>query len=231
MRILIVDDDIELLYSLEKTLKREGFVVDSTSLFKEAFKIASATDYEAIIMDINLPDGNGLDLCKLLRQNEVTSPILFLSIRSSVQDKIKGLKLGADDYLTKPFIAEELILRVQNLIGRYSLQIKNVIPIGNILFDPYQKTLIINNNRINLTRTEALIFFTLFKSIGQPVSREEISAKVYGDDYPLTNSLDVLVGRLRKKVTKFSPGLIENIRAYGYILNKQETKSITDTVI
>lgn len=224
MKILIVDDDIELIRSLEKTLKREGFLVNRAFTFKDALKTANTTDYEAIVMDINLPDGNGLDLCKILRQNQNTSPILFLSVRSSVKDKIKGLKLGADDYLTKPFVTEELILRVQNLINRYSLQIKKIIPIGHIIFDPYQKKLIIDKHQIDLTRTEALIFFTLYKSVGQPVSREEISAKVYGDDYPLTNSLDVLVGRLRKKVTKLAPKLIENIRAYGYIMNKQEEK-------
>lgn len=221
MKILIVDDDVEVLHFTKKALQEEGFITDTASKIKEAFLFAAACDYDCIILDINLPDGSGLDLCESFRKSKITSPILFLTVRSNISDKLLGFNLGADDYLTKPFSIDELIVRVKSMVKRYSPQKKIVYNFGNFQFDPLKKTVQKDSQLVNLTKTESLILYNLVRQKGQPISREDIIERVYGQDYPITNSVDVLVGRLKRKLGAEILPLIQNIRAFGYVLNDE----------
>lgn len=218
MKVLIVDDDAELQRTLANYLHSKGFVLNQVMTIAKGASLASINNYDAIILDINLPDGNGLDLCNYFRHKNILTPILFLSARANVIDRIKGLNIGADDYLVKPFNLDELAARLHSLIRRYKISEPAHFTIGKLVFDPHNHQVLLNDQSMVMTKMESKILSLLFRSIGAPISRQDILEKIYGEEYPITNTIDVTIHKLRKKLNVGTKSYIESVRAVGYKL-------------
>lgn len=219
MRILLIEDDQVVRQSLTNYLAKNSAEVVAGNNLGFALKNIGEQEFDCLIIDINLPDGNGFELCQRLRQDNIDTPVLLISIRTQTTDKVQGLNIGADDYLTKPFDFDELLARVHSLVRRSVNSERINYQTRNFTFDPWKNRLIIQGRNIELTRFEARLLDLLIRAKNRPLSRSEIWDKLYGDDYPLTNSIDVIIARLRRKI-KNSPYLsISTVRGVGYQVN------------
>lgn len=216
MKVLIIDDDLELQQTLARTLRTDGFVINQAQTATRGATLVSMNNYDAIILDINLPDGDGLDLCNYFRQKNILTPILVLSIKSNIIDRVKGLNIGADDYLIKPFSKEELVARLHSLIRRYKISKPIQYSIGKLTFDPFNQIIILSGQKFSITNMESKLLSLLFRSIGAPISRQDILEKIYGEEYPITNTIDVTIHKLRKKLKTGDKSYIKSIRSVGY---------------
>ena len=219
MRILVIDDDTELLKSVSYYLKKNDFFVDEAGDLKTAYFLATTKKYDCLVLDVDLPDGNGLKLAQLLRDHQVYSPILILSVHPDLNYKVQGLNIGADDYVVKPVAVEELIARIKSLIRRYSSLPAQAYHLGAVELDLDHHHAIINDQKISLTKMETAVASILFRFRNQTVSREDLWDKIYGEEYPLNNTLDVIISRLRKKIEN---GQIEikALRGVGYMASE-----------
>lgn len=222
MRILLVDDDAELVKSLVSFLNQEDYFIDWAKTIKDGFILATTRNFDCIILDVNLPDGNGFNLCRNLRENEVCSPIIFLTVNANVDYKIRGLDFGGDDYLTKPFLPNELSARIRSLIRRYSSKPGQKYKINNLQFDPQKRLVYLSDKKVKLTKMESVILELLIRFQNRPLARDEILDHIYGDEYPFNNSVDVLVNRLRKKIGLKSKPSIVSVRGTGYMLSTKD---------
>ena len=218
MRLLLVEDDPELAAILESGFREQGMNIARAGSLPEARQAASLHPFDVIILDVMLPGGSGLDLCHELRQRDVTTPILMLTARDAVDDRVTGLEVGADDYVTKPFAFRELVARVRALARRPPAITPSVIRIADLEVDLGSRRVERAGRSIELTAKEfALLEFFLLHA-GQVVDRAAITAHVWDDNHdPFTNVLEVLVRRLRRKIDDgFEPKLIHTLRGAGY---------------
>lgn len=222
MSILIVEDDERVADFLERGLKAEGYAITSARDGASGFNLVLSNSFELVILDLMLPMMHGLEVCQELRAQGKFVPILMLTAMDSLEDKIEGLRLGADDYLTKPFAFDELVARVEALIRRgQSFNIKpSVLSVGGLSFD--RETLDVRNNgrQVDLTSKELAILELLMSTPGKVFSRERILSNVWGASVdPLTNVVDVYIGKLRKKIDGGAEApLIKTVRGRGYRL-------------
>jgi DNA-binding response OmpR family regulator len=218
MRVLLVEDDQKAARVLRRGLAEEGFVVDVAPTGEVGDQMAGATSYDAIVLDWLLPRKDGLTVCRELRHRGVRTPILMLTARDALADRVVGLDSGADDYLTKPFAFEELIARLRALLRRSELVRPPVLKVADLELDPATQRVRRGGAEIALTPKEYAILETLMRSAGQVVSRRRIGEAVWDDDpEDLTNLVDVHVSHLRRKVDADdrSP-LIHTVRARGF---------------
>jgi two-component system copper resistance phosphate regulon response regulator CusR len=218
VRLLLVEDDPELAAILESGFREQGMNIARAGSLPEARQAASLHPFDVIILDVMLPGGSGLDLCHELRQRDVTTPILMLTARDAVDDRVTGLEVGADDYVTKPFAFRELVARVRALARRPPAITPSVIRIADLEVDLGSRRVERAGRSIELTAKEfALLEFFLLHA-GQVVDRAAITAHVWDDNHdPFTNVLEVLVRRLRRKIDDgFEPKLIHTLRGAGY---------------
>ena len=222
MRILVVEDEKKINDIIVKILKQEKYGVDSCFDGEEALDYIFSVEYDAIILDIMLPKLDGFEVLKKARAKGIKSPVLFLTARERVEDRVKGLDYGADDYLIKPFAFEELLARVRVLLRKNSNaeQKGNIFKIANLTVNCNNHTVFRDNTPIKLSAKEFSILEYMMRNQGRVVSKEKIEEHVWDFGYEGgSNIVEVYIKFLRKKIdTDFSPKLIHTIRRVGYIL-------------
>ena len=224
-KILYVEDDLSLSFVTRDQLEKRDYEVISFDNGKEAYKKFNTHIFDICILDVMLPEMDGFQLAKKIRKKNKHIPILFLTARSMQEDKIEGLKLGADDYLTKPFNIEELCLKIEVFLKRKQIyqQIKDKYVIGNYLLDTKEQKLIIGDNERKLTLKETKLLSLLIQKVNTVTKRENILINLWGkNDYFLGRSLDVFISRLRKYLKEDERIFIENIRGVGFKLVSEE---------
>jgi two-component system, OmpR family, copper resistance phosphate regulon response regulator CusR len=220
MRILVVEDEKKTAGFLAKGLREAGFDVDVAVDGETGFELAHATKFDLLIVDIMLPHKDGWELVAELRRDRVRTPILFLTARDSVHDRVKGLELGADDYLVKPFAFAELLARVRSILRRAPQRQAEHLQIADLEIDMRRHKATRSGVPLNLTPKEFLLLAHLVRSAGEVVSRAAIAEQVWDIGFKTdTNVVDVVVRRLRAKVDDpFKTKLIDTIRGVGYVL-------------
>lgn len=219
MRILIVEDNAALARGLTASLKTSGFAVDHVTHGVAALEEARSVPYNLIILDIGLPDMSGFEVLERLRQRASSPPVLILTARGTLTDRVKGLDLGADDYLPKPFEPAELEARVRALLRRGQGQSSPALSLGGLVFDRSAGTATLHGRPLELRRREWAVLESLLMRAGKVVTKERLSTEVFGHDEPVgPNALEVYVGRLRKKLEPDGP-TIRTIRGLGYLLD------------
>ena len=220
MRLLVVEDEKKLNDLVTKKLEKEYYGVDSCFDGEEAVRYAKGTEYDAIILDIMLPKLDGFEVIKRIRTKKNKVPILLLTARDNIDDKVKGLDYGADDYLVKPFIFEELMARIRVLLRRNSGNADNIITIANLKVDLDAKTVFRDDVLIKLSGREYSILEYLIRNKGKILPRERIEDHIWNYEYEGgTNVIDVYIRYLRKKIDDgYTPKLIHTVRGLGYVL-------------
>ncbi|MDH5523926.1 MAG: response regulator transcription factor [Desulfobulbaceae bacterium] len=221
MRILVVEDDIKIASFITMGLTQAGFVVDQVANGEEGLALALNGEYDAAVLDIMLPKLDGLTLLDELRRQQVNTPVLILSAKRSVEDRVKGLQAGGDDYLTKPFAFSELLARVQALIRRTSASPEaTTLKVGDLTLDKLRREVVRGNKPIDLQPREYSLLEYLMHNQGRVVSKTIILEQVWDYNFdPQTNVVDVLICRLRNKIDReFDRKLIHTIRGVGYVL-------------
>jgi len=221
MRVLVVEDDKKIASFVTRGLKEAGFAVDHADNGEDALHLALSEPYDAAVMDIMLPKLDGLSVIKRLRQTKIHTPVLILSAKRSVDDRIRGLQTGGDDYLTKPFSFAELLARVRALIRRASHETEPTrLAVGDLSLDLLTREVNRAASKIDLQPREFALLEYLMRNAGTVVSKTMIIEHVWGYDFdPMTNIVDVLVSRLRNKVDRdFASKLIQTHRGLGYAL-------------
>lgn len=224
MRLLIVEDDAGIARFVESGLKQAGFAVDKVESGEEGFSFLKTTPYDAAIVDIMLPGIDGLSMIERLRSDGVTTPILILSAKRSVDDRVLGFQKGGDDYLVKPFSFSELLARVQSLIRRSSMTTPSTrLEVGDLTMDLLAHEVMRGGERLDLQPKEYALLEYFMRNPGIVLSKTMIMNHVWNYDFdPQTNVVDVLVSRLRNKVDKGRDDrLIHTIRGVGYVLKEQ----------
>jgi two-component system, OmpR family, copper resistance phosphate regulon response regulator CusR len=218
MRLLLVEDDPELASVLEAGFREHGIQVARASTMPAGRVEASRAAFDVIVLDVMLPGGSGIDLCRDLRSHGVSTPILMLTARDAIDDRVVGLEVGADDYVTKPFAFRELVARVRALARRRPALVPRLVTIADLEVDLGSRLVRRAGTTVELTAKEfaLLEFFVLHR--GEVVDRAAITAHVWDDNHdPFTNVLEVLVRRLRRKIDDgFEPKLIHTFRGAGY---------------
>ena len=220
MRVLLIEDDISLAEGTVKALRRAGYAVDHAATGKEGRRYFEAGQLDLLILDLGLPDIDGLVLLRELRQLQTGVPVLILTARDALTDKVSGLDAGADDYLTKPFAFEELLARIRVLSPRNTPAREPELKIGNVLINIASHEVQLDGEVQKLSRREFAILRALADRPGQVFSREQLEEKLYSwGDEVTSNTVDVHVHNLRKKL---GHTLIKNIRGVGFILGSVE---------
>jgi DNA-binding response OmpR family regulator len=224
MRLLLVEDDKKAARVLTRGLLEEGFVVDVAHSGDVGEEMARVNRYDVILLDWRLPRKDGLEVCRDLRRRDILTPILILTARDSLPDRVSGLDGGADDYLTKPFAFEELLARLRALLRRSERTRPPVLKVGDLVLDPVTHRVMRNGQEIGLTPKEYAILETLMRHAGEVVSRSRIGESVWQDDPGgLANLVDVHVSHLRRKIDLGDgPLLIQTVRARGFRLGGPE---------
>jgi len=221
MRILVVEDDQKIASFVVNGLKQNGFAVDRCADGDEGLLFARTTPYDAAVVDVMLPKLDGLNLVQTLRREKISVPVIILSAKASVDDRIKGLQAGGDDYLTKPFAFSELLARVQALIRRATHVTEPTrLMVGDLVFDLLSREVSRAGRKIELQARELSLLEYLMRHAGRTVTKTMIMEHVWDYSFdPQTNVVDVLVHRLRSKVDKEFPGkMIHTLRGVGYVL-------------
>jgi two-component system, OmpR family, response regulator PhoP len=218
MRILLVEDEAPLRETLAARLKRDGFAVDTAQDGEEGIYLGREVPFDLAIIDLGLPKMSGMDLVKALREAGQRYPILILAARGSWQDKVEGLKHGADDYLVKPFHVEELLARINALVRRASGWSKPVLACGPIKLDTTAQTVMVEGKPVDLTSYEYKVLEYLMLHAGELVSKADLTEHIYQQDFDRdSNVLEVFIGRLRRKLDpEGSLKPIETVRGRGY---------------
>lgn len=222
MRILLVEDEKKLVLFVRKALQAEGFSVDALHRGDEVLGVASATLFDVIILDIMLPGRDGLSVLRQLRERGVQTPVLLLTARGDVSERVEGLNAGADDYLAKPFVLAELVARVRAL-GRRGGESRPVeLRLANLTMDTVAHTVQRGERTVELTTREYRLLEFLLKSSGRVCSRMAIVESVWDYDFdPGSNLVDVYIKRLREKIDDpASPRLLHTVRGVGYVLKE-----------
>ena len=221
MRVLLIEDDSAMAQSIELMLKSEGFNVYTTDLGEEGVDLGKLYDYDIILLDLQLPDMSGFDVLKQLRVNKISTPILILSGSTQIENKVKGLGFGADDYMTKPFHKDELIARVHAVVRRSKGHSQSVIQTGKLTVNLDTKTVEVGGARVHLTGKEYQMLELLSLRKGTTLTKEMFLNHLYGGmDEPELKIIDVFICKLRKKLAAAADGkhYIETVWGRGYVL-------------
>src|SRR5207244_1333946 len=224
MRILVVEDEAKMAGFIKRGLEEEGSAVDISSDGQDGLYRATTGNYDLILLDITLPLMDGFEVCRKLREEHVSTPILLLTARDSVEMKVCGLDSGADDYLTKPFAFAELLARIRALRRRNRAEVNLRLQIGDLVLDPLTRRVTRANQQITLTSKEYSLLECFMRHPDQVLSRTVLSEKVWDETFDsFTNVIDVYVNYLRNKIDRnFSPKLLQTVRGSGYVMRRPE---------
>lgn len=224
MRILLVEDEAKIADFVQAGLKEQGFVVDYCSSGNDGYDQALAQEYDAIVLDIMLPGKDGLFILKHLRQAGHTVPVILLTARNELDDRLAGLNLGADDYIAKPFYVEELVARIHAVVRRSIGERQNLLSVGPLTLDRITREVTCEGATVDLTSREFNLLEYLMRSPGRVYTRTQILEHVWGYDFtPSTNVVDVCIQRIRRKLDPIGgSGWIESVRGVGYRFSKPE---------
>ncbi|MCI6153409.1 MAG: response regulator transcription factor [Fusobacterium perfoetens] len=224
MRVLVVEDEKDLNRIIYKKLKVEGYSVDCCYNGEEALDYINSTNYDIIIMDIMMPKKNGYEVLKNMRENKNNTPVLFLTAKDTIEDRVIGLDLGADDYLIKPFHFDELMARIRVLIRRKHGNINNELKVADLVLNVNTHTVKRGNKEIDLSSKEFSILEYMMQNVGIVLSREKLEEHIWNYDYQgASNMIDVYIRYLRVKIDKdFETKLIHTVRGVGYVLKDKE---------
>jgi DNA-binding response OmpR family regulator len=224
MKVLVVEDEAKIADFVCAGLREQGFTVEHCANGTEGFEHASQGGYDAIVLDIMLPGRDGLSVLKGLRKAGVATPVILLTARNELEDRVEGLALGADDYLAKPFFVEELIARLHALARRVSGERQNVLAVGKLRLDRISREVTWLEHAVDLTSREFNLIEYLMRSPGRVLTRTQILEHVWGYDFdPSTNVVDVCIQRIRKKIASIAADAqspIESVRGVGYRFRK-----------
>src|SRR5262245_36777617 len=220
MRVLVIEDDQKAARLLARGLQEEGFVVDLAPTGEDGEEQAAVNEYDVIVLDWLLPGRDGIAVCRALRGRDVATPILMLTARDSLADRLNGLYTGADDYLTKPFAFAELLARIRALLRRSRLAQPAVLRVADLTLDPASRRVTRDGGVVPLTSKEYAILEVLMRNAGEIVSRTRLVERVWDEAAEvLDNLVDVHVSHLRKKIDRGGlPPLIHTVRGFGYRL-------------
>lgn len=225
MRILVAEDERDLNALLKKRLERQQYSVDACMDGQEALDYLAVTEYDAVVLDIMMPKTNGLEVLKTIRRQGKSTPVLLLTAKDSVQDRVTGLDLGADDYLVKPFAFEELLARLRVMLRKSTAALSNtnIIEIANLKVDLNTHKVYRDDQEIELSNKEFSILRYLSINRGVVLSREKIEEHIWNYDYAgSSNVVDVYIRYLRRKIDdNYEPKLIRTVRGAGYVLREK----------
>ena len=228
MRILLVEDEEDVARFIRKGLIEQGYAVDRAATGEDALERAAISPYDAVILDVMIPQPDGFAVCKTLREEGAAVPVLMLTARAAVDDRIHGLDSGADDYLTKPFEFRELLARLRALLRRRGTLAPDLIEIGALSIETRAHRVSFEGHQLTLTTKEYSVLEHLARNAGRIVSREELAEHVWGEEYdPFSNLIEVYINRLRRQLEKVTPSkYIHTIRGAGYMLEGDNPCSI-----
>lgn len=226
MRLLLVEDERRLAQRLARGLREEGFAVDCAASSAEAREAAVATAYDLILLDLGLPDGSGTELLRRWRREGFDAPVLILTARDLVEEKVEGLNAGADDYLTKPFAFEEVLARVRALLRRRTVPTRSILTVGDLTLDRDSRRAEKAGEPLDLTPKELALleYFMLHPDI--VLSRDRIAEHVWDEAYEArSNTIDVIVARLRRKIESGERRLLHSVPGVGYVLRRSPSET------
>jgi len=223
MRLLLIEDEKELAAALAVALGKHGIVIDHTTHLADAVELTLQNDYDAILLDRRLPDGEGLTFIPKLRRSGRDTPIIVMTARNEPLERVEGLNIGADDYLGKPFLVEELMARVRAVLRRPINLAEPEIVAGHMVINPLQLNVAINSVQFDVPRRELSVLIALAKRKNKTVLRSMLEEAVYNYEEEIqSNALDAHISRLRKRLADAGSGVaIHNIRGVGYLLKEE----------
>lgn len=219
LKILIIEDEVELVKSLAAYLCDEGYVCETASNYYEALNKTEVYDYDCILLDISLPGGSGLDVLKQLKENQKLDGVLIISAKNSVNDRVEGLKLGADDYLPKPFHLSELSARIAAIIRRKNFNGQSILRFNEITIDTIAKTAFYENEALELTRKEFELLLYFVSNKRRMISKNAIAEHLWGDEMDIADNFDFIythIKNLRKKLMEKECNYIKSVYGMGY---------------
>ncbi|HEX6092069.1 MAG TPA: response regulator transcription factor [Dongiaceae bacterium] len=222
MRLLLIEDEPELSTLVSGNLSRAGFAVDTAKSLDEAGAAVRSMNYEAILLDLRLPDGDGLALLKSLRGRGDKTPVIVLTARDAVADRVRGLNAGADDYLIKPFAIEELVARINAILRRPNENLDLRLRLANLEFDTAHREALVGGQPLALPRRELGLFELLLRRAGRVVTRDALQDALYGEgDEIESNAVDANLSRLRKRLSEAGAQIrIRAVRGVGYLMQE-----------
>ena len=221
MRLLLVEDDAKLSRLLVRGLREEGFAVDATDDGEDGAWRAVENEYDAVILDVNLPGMDGFAVLERVRAKGKRTPVLMLTARGALQDRVRGLNSGADDYLRKPFEFEELLARIHALLRRAAPEPDVCLRAADLMLDPRSREVTRAGRRVELTAKEFAVLEYLLRHKGRVVSRTTISEHAWDENFDaMSNVIDVTVYRLREKIHAHGPPIVHTVRGAGYVVRE-----------
>ena len=222
MRILVAEDERKIADFIKRGLEEEGFAVDTVADGEQAVAYASSGTYDTIILDVMMPKLDGFAVCRALREQDVSAPVLMLTVKEMLEDKMLGFQSGADDYLTKPFAFEELVARVRALLRRSHAVKPSVLRVGDLSLDPSSRKVTRNGRSLELTGREYQLLYFLLQHAGAVQTRTVLLNSIWGYDFDgNTNVLEAYIRLLRRKIDAGHPvPLLRTVRGVGYVLRE-----------
>jgi two-component system, OmpR family, response regulator len=222
VRVLVVEDDARMAAAIRRGLRYEGIVVDLAGGGEEALRLVGATDYDAVLLDVMLPDLDGFETCRRLRARGAWLPVIMLTARDAVEDRVRGLDGGADDYLTKPFSLAELLARIRALARRGPVERPAVLEVGDLRLDPATREVWRGEHQVELSAREFALFETFMRRPGQVLTQLQLLESAWDLGYEMrSNVVEVYVRYLREKIDRpFGVASLETVRGVGYRLRK-----------
>jgi DNA-binding response OmpR family regulator len=219
LRLLIVEDNQRLCQAVAESLRAQGFAVDTAASASEGLRVWRAADYDAAVLDLMLPDGTGLDALKEMRDQGNVTPVLILTALGAIEDRVRGLDCGADDYLVKPFAMQELFARLRALLRRPGAALGRTLTLGNVKLDTSARIATVAEMQLNLTRSELIVLEALLRNQGRVISKERLVECLYDFEQERSaNSVETLVHRLRKKLAAAGAEMsLRTLRGLGYL--------------
>ena len=225
MRLLVVEDDVRLSETLARGLREEGYAVDAARDGRTALEELSINTYDAVVLDLMIPAPDGFEVCRQMRSARLSTPVLMLTARDAVEDRIAGLDCGADDYLVKPFAFSELLARIRALLRRTPITAAPTLENGDLKIDTASHRVFRGEEEIVLTSKEYALLEYMLRNAGRIVTRSEIAEHVWDENFdPFSNLIEVYVNRLRRKVDRTEPHRIVTRRNEGYMLRDEEKR-------
>ncbi|MBT5681834.1 MAG: response regulator transcription factor [Gammaproteobacteria bacterium] len=223
MRLLYVEDNEKLALNTAASLREAGFVVDSVHTAADALHAAKSFQYDAVILDLGLPDSNGMDLLPCIKEINSQTPVIICTARDALEDRLKGLNTGSDDYLVKPFAMAELVARVNAVLRRPGGALGMTLSVGNLTFETADRSLAVDGAICAFSKRELALLELFLRRSANVINKDAIESALYGfDDAATPNAIEVLTHRVRKKLVEYGATVeIHNLRGIGYILKER----------